>query len=188
MSDNNKLIADTSFFSVFRELIDNGTVSELGVYAWTTYTVIKSYTNYNSGEAFPSIGTIASKSGISEVEIKRSLKKLEEKGLLKKRKEGRSNIYTLTEIVTLNDDDNQAVAKATFNYVPSQIKDTLAELRDVLLSGDLKGTKSIHIEHLQVNIVNNTANDNATINNNLSPQDTEAYREFLATKKKITGA
>ena len=188
MSDNNKLIADTSFFSVFRELIDNGTVSELGVYAWTTYTVIKSYTNYNSGEAFPSIGTIASKSGISEVEIKRSLKKLEEKGLLKKRKEGRSNIYTLTEIVTLNDDDNQAVAKATFNYVPSQIKDTLAELRDVLLSGDLKGTKSIHIEHLQVNIVNNTANDNATINNILSPQDTEAYREFLATKKKITGA
>ena len=72
--------------------------------------------------------------------------------------------------------------------MPSQIKDTLAELRDVLLSGDLKGTKSIHIEHLQVNIVNNTANDNATINNNLSPQDTEAYREFLATKKKITGA
>ena len=71
--------------------------------------------------------------------------------------------------------------------MPSQIKDTLAELRDVLLTGNLSGTKSIHIEHLQVNIVHNTANDNAIINNNLSSQDTEAYKEFLAAKKKLTG-
>ncbi len=186
MSDN-QLVADTLFFSVFRELIDNGMLAELGAYAWTVYTVIKSYTNYYNGEAFPSIETIAIKSGISAIEIKRSLKKLEEKGLLKKRREGRSNIYTLTEIVTLSDSDNQPVAKATFNYVPSQIKDTLAELRDVLLTGNLSGTKSIHIEHLQVNIVHNTANDNAIINNNLSSQDTEAYKEFLAAKKKLTG-
>ena len=82
------LNADTSFFSVFRDLIDSGTVAELGVYAWTTYTVIKSYANFNSGESFPSVETIAIKSGISVIQVKRSLKQLENKGLLKKEKIG----------------------------------------------------------------------------------------------------
>jgi predicted ArsR family transcriptional regulator len=185
MSEN-ILNADTSFFSVFKELIDNGTVAELGVYSWTTYTVIKSYANYNSGESFPSVETIAIKSGISEIQVKRSLKQLENRGLLRKERIGRNNIYRLNELISLKDKDNQTIAKATFDYIPSQVKDTLAELRDVLLSGDLKGTKSIHIEHLQLNIVNNTANDNATVNNNYNLQDQEGYQAFLAAKKKIT--
>ncbi len=186
MNNQEALKADTSFFSVFRELIENGTLAELGVYSWAVYTVIKSYAGYRTGEAFPSIETIAIKSGISQEQVKRSLKQLEIKGLITKRKEGRRNIYALTEIVTLHGQDNQAVAKASFAYVPYEIKETLAELRDVLLTGDLKGSKTIHIERLQVNIFNSTAHDNATINNSPVLTDHSPREDFLKLKEKLS--
>lgn len=190
MSKTEYLKADMSFFSVFRELIDNGTLAEVGVYSWAVYTVIKSYSGYNTGESFPSVQTIAAKSGISEIQVKRSLKQLEEKGLLTKRKEGRHNVYSLNETLTISDQNHQAVATASFSYVPSKIKDSLAELRDVLLAGDLQGTKTIHIEHLQLNIINNTANGQSTIINNPTqeaskdPRESwEALKEKLVSKK-----
>ena len=49
---------------------------------------------------------------------------------------------------------------ASWDYVPSKMGDTLAELKNILLTGN-PGSTNIHIENLQINL---TMGD-ATINN-----------------------
>lgn len=57
------------------------------------YAVIKSYMNGNSHECFPSITTIASKLGLSDVTISKSIKKLQDLGELVVWKVKRKNHY-----------------------------------------------------------------------------------------------
>ena len=87
--------AETTWFHVFVSMIENGDVAKMGPYAVTVYLVVKAYTNWKTGKAFPSIDTIASKSGISKRQVINSLAVLTENGYLDKVKVGRKNNYTL---------------------------------------------------------------------------------------------
>ena len=69
--------AQTTWFHVFKNMIDNGDVAKMGPHACTVYLVIKAHTNYSTGMSFPAIETIAVKSGISVAQVKRELVKLE---------------------------------------------------------------------------------------------------------------
>ena len=51
--------AETTWFHVFVSMIENGDVAKMGPYAVTVYLVVKAYTNWKTGKAFPSIETIA---------------------------------------------------------------------------------------------------------------------------------
>ena len=53
--------AETTWFHVFVSMIENGDVAKMGPYAVTVYLVVKAYTNWKTGKAFPSIETIAEK-------------------------------------------------------------------------------------------------------------------------------
>jgi biotin operon repressor/DNA-binding transcriptional regulator YhcF (GntR family) len=57
------------------------------------YAVIKSFANYDSNECFPSITTISSRLGLSDVTISKSIKKLQSLGELIVWKEKRKNYY-----------------------------------------------------------------------------------------------
>ena len=72
--------AQTTWFHVLKSMIDNGDIAKLGPYATTVYLVIKAHTNFSTGLAFPSVDTIAEKSGVSEKQVKRCLITLEESG------------------------------------------------------------------------------------------------------------
>lgn len=104
--------AETTWFHVFVSMVENGDVAKLGPYAVTVYLVIKAYTNWKTGKAFPSIETIAEKSGISQAQVKRSLSLLVDNGYLDKTKMGRKNSYTLREKVTLKDQEGRPTACA----------------------------------------------------------------------------
>lgn len=157
------LEAETTWFHIFRSMIGGGDVAKMGAGAFTVYAVIKYHTNFNTGKAFPSLETISGLSGISRRQVINELKILEEHGYITKTREGpRSNTYTLREKVGLQDSHGRPVAEASWDYIPDGVKRAVADLKNVLVTGDLAGAKIIAINHLTVNIFN----DQATQTNN----------------------
>ena len=156
--------AETTWFHVFRDMIENGDVAKMGPHAVTVYLVIKAHTNFSTGRAFPALETIVEKSGISESQVKRSIKTLEEFGYVSKEKKGRSNIYTLREKVQVTDEHGRPAATATWDYLPSSVSHAMADLKNVLMTGDLGGAKIVHIERLNVNLQVNNSGGNIQIN------------------------
>lgn len=156
--------AETTWFHVFRDMIENGDVAKMGPHAVTVYLVIKAHTNFSTGRAFPALETIVEKSGISESQVKRSIKTLEEFGYVSKEKKGRSNIYTLREKVQVTDEHGRPTAMATWDYLPSSVSHAMADLKNVLMTGDLGGAKIVHIERLNVNLQVNNSGGNIQIN------------------------
>ncbi|TBU77456.1 helix-turn-helix domain-containing protein [Pseudomonas daroniae] len=143
-------------------MIDQGDIAKIGPHAFAVYAVIKAHTNYASGMAFPGIDLISAKSGVSPAQIKRELKVLEAAGYITKEKHGRSNRYTLREKIQVTDEHGRPQAVATWDYVPSSVQHAVADLKNVLVTGDLAGTKIVHIERLNLQI--NLGGENTQIN------------------------
>lgn len=144
--------AETTWFHVFKDMIDNGDMAKIDGSAIKCYLVIKSHTNFSTGRAFPAIETIAGAAGLSENQVMRCIKQLEEFGYISKRKEGRRNVYTLREKVHVTDETGRPQAVATWDYIPNSVRDAVADLKNVVMTGDLAGAKIVHIERMQVNV------------------------------------
>lgn len=186
MSDRQgNLFADPTWFHVFKDMIDSGEITKMGTQAFAVYAVIKRFSHHQSGEAFPSIELIAEKVGIVPRQVMRELKTLEDMGYLTKEKVGRRNNYTLREKVTIRDTAGEAYAVASWDYAPSGVSAAVADIRNVLLQGDLMGARIVQIQHLTVNI----AKDQATqINFNQTdfeklPADMQA--QMLSVREQI---
>ena len=148
--------AQTTWFHMFKDLIDSGDLARLDGSAVKCYLIIKSHTNFVTGQSFPGIETIAAAAGLSESQVMRCIKNLEESGYIKKHRKGRRNIYTLREKVNLTDEQGRPQAVATWDYIPGGVRDAVADLKDVVMTGDLAGAKVVHIERMHVNVqVNN---------------------------------
>lgn len=116
---------------------------------------------------------------MSDRQVLRQLKTLTEAGFLTNSRAGKGsrNLYTLREKVHIQGGGEGAVA--SWDYVPSKMGDTLAELKNILLTGN-PGSTNIHIENLQINLTMG----NATINNGASLDDRiKDLRDALKTKK-----
>jgi hypothetical protein len=163
----NNLSAELAWFHVFKAMIDDGEVAKIGPSAFTTYCVIKSHTNFATGVAFPSIETISQKSGISQAQVKRDLKTLEANGLLTKEKQWKSNVYTLREKILISDENGKPAGQATWDYLPGAVRDAMADLKNVLMTGQFADAKVVMIENLQVNIIK--AEPGSTVNATSGP-------------------
>jgi hypothetical protein len=86
-------------------------------------------------------------------------------GYITKTKRGRHNVYQLREKVPITDGEGRTVAHATWDYLPTLVKEAIADLRQVLLSGDLAGAKVVHIEHLHVQVNVNEVQPGGIANN-----------------------
>jgi len=144
--------AEASWFHVFRSMVDNGDVAKLGPYSTTVYLVIKTYANYSTGTAFPSVDLIAEKAGISRNQVMKSLTALETAGYITKTVKGRHNVYTLREKVEIKGPDGRPEAVATWDYIPKHVQAAQAELKNFLLTGKGADAKIINIERLTLNI------------------------------------
>ncbi len=127
-------------------MFKQGTVAKIGVYAWAVYTCIKSHADFNDGFALPTRKQISEETGLSERQVQRALKILEEDGLLSKSKEWKRNVYRIKEKLV---DKNTVV---TWDHLPAALKKARQELHNFLLTGNAKDAKIIHIEHLTINI------------------------------------
>jgi DNA-binding transcriptional ArsR family regulator len=155
--------ADASWFHLFRAMVDSGDLARLSGSAVKVYLVVKAHVNHQTGVAFPSHETIGARAGLSVAQVKRTLIELEEAGYLVKEKAGRHNVYRTREKVEILDDAGQPAAVATWDYLPSGVRDAVAELKRVVLTGDLGGANIVNIERLQINITH--AHDQAVVIN-----------------------
>jgi DNA-binding transcriptional MocR family regulator len=171
--------AETTWFHVFVSMIENGDVAKMGPYAVTVYLVVKAYTNWKTGKAFPSIETIAAKSGISKRQVINSLAVLTENGYLDKVKVGRKNNYTLREKVTLKDQEGRPAACATWDYLPSTVEAARAELKRFMLTGEHDG-KILFVENLNLNIQFNQGDHNFITQGKLDPATQAALDRMRA--------
>jgi len=153
--------AETTWFHVFKNMVDSGDVGNMGPHAVAVYVVVKSHTNFSTGRAFPSLDTIVEKSGVSLAQVKRSLTTLERLGYLTKSKTGRNNTYSLREKVEIQDAGGRPTHVATWDYLPSSVQAAVADLKNVLVTGSASDARMIHIERLTVNI----AQAGGTVNN-----------------------
>ena len=177
--------AETTWFHVFKDMIDSGDVASMGPYAVTVYLVIKSYTNFVTGVSFPSIELIHEKSGIAKSTIKKSLKILEEQEYITKTKKGRKNIYTLREKVHMKDSKGRPAAVATWDYLPSTVEAARAELRQFKMTGENDG-QIIHIENLTMNVQFIQGDHNDINQNNFDSIKDEKLKEALKKLYKST--
>lgn len=164
MADNGAK-ADASWFHIFRQMFDTGDVARMGPHAFTVYCAIKFHVNFATGEAFPSVERIAEMAGVSIPQVKRELKSLEEAGYLNKRRNGRSNVYTLREKVQVTDANGRPMAEATWDYLPSTVRAAQAELKNYLQTGE--HGNMVFIQQLHINMIQpqfNTASGNGSIN------------------------
>ena len=145
------LAAQTQFFHLFKVMFDSGDVQQMGNQAFTIYAYIKSCVNYDSSDSFPTVETIAEKTGISRAQVFKELPKLVNMGYLASRKQGRKTIYTLCEKIPLTDDQGNVQTTASWEYIPRYAVKAVDELQSIL-KGDQSPneTRFVHIENLQV--------------------------------------
>lgn len=155
--------AETTWFHVFKAMIDNGDLAELSGSSVKVYLVIKSHVGISTGRSWPALETIAAKAGLSIAQVKRELRVLEAKGYVSKSKEGRRNVYRMREKLQIRDEAGQATAIASWEYIPEAVQHAVKDLKNALVTGDFAGAKIIHIERLQLNFIN--AQDNAVVIN-----------------------
>jgi len=133
-------------------MIANGDMTKMGPFAFAVYCVIKAHTNFSTGDSFPGQELVAEKTGISLAQVKRALKTLEDMDYLTKEKQGRSNHYQLREKVEIQDAHGRPQAVATWDYLPSGVQAAIADLKNVMVSGELGGARIVHIERLVLNM------------------------------------
>lgn len=158
--------AETSWFHVFKDMIDNGDMAKLDGSAIKVYLVVKSYTNFATGRAFPAVELVAQKAGLSERQVMRCFTELESSGYITKEKVGRQNVYTLREKVNIRDATGRPQAVATWDYIPNSVKSAMAELKHAVFTGEMVNGKIIHIDNLVLNV---STGDSMQINFNNSP-------------------
>lgn len=185
MSDQQELFkAETTWFHVFKDMIDNGDLAKLDGSAVKCYLVIKAHTNFATGRAFPGIETIAKAAGLTERQVIRCIQSLEEVEYITKEKKGRSNHYTLREKVCIKDDDGHTQALATWDYIPGSVKHAVADLKNVLVTGDMGGAKIVTIQNLTVNINNGENQTNITVNESTDKALASANKRAEAAEEK----
>lgn len=155
--------AQTSWFHIFKAMIDSGDAAAMGGTVFLVYAVVKSYTNWATGRAFPSLDLIAEKSGVDRRTVIRALAKLEKAGYIaKEQKQGKANRYRLRERVPI-EQDGRPVAVATWDYLPSVVGEAHAELKNFLATG-IENGRIVAIEHLHLTI--NVAQAGGTVIHN----------------------
>ena len=159
--------ADVSWFHIFKEMIKNKTWANMSPSAKALYPVLKAFTNWKDGRAFPTLDTLQEYSGLARTSISRALKELEKLGYIKaiKGKGGRSSNYKLVEKFQVEDSDGRPAASVSFDYLPAMVKDAVAELKHFAAKGLGMGDgkfQYIHIENLTLHVAGRDVYQNQT--------------------------
>ena len=147
------------------------------------YIVIKGHTDFQTGNAFPSIPAIAEQIGVTDDTIRLALKKLVKHGWLTVDKKGRNNHYDIVEKVHIDSADGQRWATAQRKYVGTQFQSFVDELQRLVRTGNLPTDKNITI-NLTLN-VQNVAGDSYTVINNVPSVNVAPESDLLKTLKRL---
>jgi hypothetical protein len=171
--------ADTTWFHVFHSLLKGKAWAAMSAPAKIVYITAKAFVNWRTGAAFPSLDTLAEYSGLSRPAITKGLKELEKLGHIRAKKTaGKKTVYTVLERLPITGQDGRPAAVATFDYLPGMVREAVAELKNVLVTGELADGKHIHIETLNLTV-------NIAGHNNIAGNQTVVDVDGLVELRKI---
>lgn len=151
------------FFHIFRSMIDSGDARTMGAGCVFTYLVVKSYVDFKKGISFPSLETIAVKTGSTVKTTHNHIKKLVEMGYVRKLEtKTKHNVYKLVEKIEFEgmdkDSGERVPMRASWDYIPLGVQQAMSDIKNVMIDGELPGGSAVHIQNLSVNIqINPTA-------------------------------
>jgi DNA-binding transcriptional regulator YhcF (GntR family) len=170
---------------VVRGLINGGEIAKVGSVPFCCYLIIKAHTDLHTGNAWPSVPTIAELVGASKSTVTRALKKLVAAGLLEVRKSrGRSNEYSVMEKIEIVSQDGKHWGTAERKYASFKYEDFVNEVKRLAKSGNLPGDKGVTI-NVTVNIQNITQGANGTVTSNVQNVIVNSDSELRELLKKL---
>lgn len=171
----------THWFHMFASIVDNNELAKMGTQAFAVYCVVKRHAGFNNGDSFPSIETIAERTGLSARQVMRELDTLIGLNYIGKQKIGRRNLYEITEKIAITTETgDQGVA--TFKYAPALAQECVRELKSLIASGEKTGKHvKISIENITVNV--QIVNDHSVQINNMNV-DAKSVSETEIAKMK----
>ena len=180
-----RLKSNTHWFHIFQAMVEHE-LAKLGPDAFAVYCVIKSHCDLRTGLSIPSVQTIARKAGISERQVMRKIKSLEDQGYICKSRARKYNQYQLTEKIMISDSQGRHRGHAQWKYRPGEIKDAVQELKRMLLSKETEG-QHIHIEHLQIieSQINIGFQINQTDLDHLAESNPDLFNKLLSIRSAI---
>lgn len=144
--------ADLTWFHLFRGMIQQGQIKKLGASTFAVYCVVKSHSNFQTGDSFISIKTISELTGLGKRSVLNCLAKLRLDNLITSKKIGRLNHYRIQENLPVLHSGNE-IGTFSFNYAPMGMADIKNELEQFLRHGipaNSKITINIHQNHAEV--------------------------------------
>jgi len=118
------------------------------------------------------------------------LDELEVAQYINKSKIGRNNLYTLREKVEIKTKEGLPTAVATWDYLPDSVRDAVADLKHVMITGDFNGAKIVNIQtlHVQINQVSGDNNTQIQVSDETLQRISEKNPELLERLLSIRNA
>ena len=131
------------YVHLMKQLFDSGMAGEMGGGAFLTWCCLRCYSDFHTGEAYPTIDRLCQVLKQSKGTTHKHLAKLEELNFIRKEKRGKRNVYILVDKFTILEEATNADDTTIENpYIPMKFKDAMQ------LLGEFKNNK-IQPQHLE---------------------------------------
>lgn len=181
MSEDEKLEADLFYHTTLNDMFRSGNAKKMGGNAYMLYGALKAYCDLKTGHLSIPYEVITEVTGFSSATIAKHLRTLADLGYLSVTKQGKRSHYSLLEQTQVRKAGSEEVQTASIDYIPTQMAESMRQLRDMLQSGVLKDTK-----HIQFNIALQTGAQ--PINNNIvfssTPMSNAQFAKQYSTQVK----
>jgi biotin operon repressor len=149
-----ELRVENLWIHVVRGMVTDNVIAKIGMPAFCVYIAIKSHTDLNTGNAWPSVATLGRQVGIAKETVLKAIRTLVDEGLLKVEKRGRTNTYAVIEKINLVAQSGDAWGSGHRKYVATGFGNFVDELKNLARTGNIPGDKGITI-NVTVNIQQN---------------------------------
>jgi DNA-binding transcriptional regulator YhcF (GntR family) len=158
------LAIEAGWFHVFHDFVRTK-MAGMSSSDLRVYLAIRTHVN-NKGDSFPSIDLIAKVAGLSEIQVKRAVKSLEDTGYIVKKRVGRHNVYQMLDqwpVVTADTRDEVSRFEIT-PYIPALVNEITQQLKTALASGNITINGPVNINMpVTINHINNGIINHGTI-------------------------
>ncbi len=119
------------YVHVMRAMFDSGEVAEMGSASFLCWVCLRTYSDFNTGIAYPSLETLSQKLGQTVRTTQNQIKVLVKMGYVEKNTSGGKNYYRIIdkfkaeEMTTGNDETEMSMP-----YIPQTFADKMSALKD----------------------------------------------------------
>ena len=115
---------------VLRAMFESGECAEMGGSCFLLWVCLKTYSDWDTGVAYPSIKTLSEKLGQSTKSTTNQIKRLEEMGYVRKHKAQGKNLYRVIDKFKVEEvTTGNTETEIENTYVPRQFPKTMANLK-----------------------------------------------------------